>query len=128
MSGLAADLDQKYFSRRGRIGLWLGVLLAPISWAFHLLTSYLIASTHCGSGWKLFLLAYSAAFLGLAFAGGWHSWTNYRDIGNKWSKDSNDGIRVRTRFIAGAGLVLGCLSFLLILAQTIPMLLLDICK
>ncbi len=128
MRSPAADANQKYNSPRGLIQLWTGVLLAPLAWAFHLLISYVFASTICGSGSKIFLFAGSALFLGLAFAGSWYSWTNYRNIGNSWTKGSNDGVLVRSRFIAGAGLALGCLSFLLIVAQTIPMLLLETCK
>jgi hypothetical protein len=121
-------IEQRYASPRGLAELWAGVLLGPLSWSMHLWVSYFLAGVLCDSRGNLTLLAASAVFLGIAVAGAWIAWRNYNLAGRRWPRGDADGILIRSRFLAVAGLLLALLSVLLILAQTIPMLMLRPCN
>ena len=128
MSSPIADADRRYTTRRCLIELGAGILLAPAAWALHLNVSYFVAAEFCGGGWNLLLLAETLVFLGVASAGFWFAWSNYRNTGREWPRGDLDGVLIRSRFLAVGGLLLSALSLLLIVAQTIPILILEPCR
>lgn len=121
------NAERRYSSSRGLLELFTGVLLAPFAWALHLSVSYFLAEVRCDDHWNLSLLTASLLLGVVAAIGGWFAWRNYDFTGREWPRGDMDGVLVRSRFLAVGGLVLSALSLLLILAQTIPMLVLRAC-
>lgn len=128
MSGHIADADQRYTSRRGLIELWTGMVLAPLAWTLHLNVSYILAGMTCDSSANLVMIGGSVAFFAMAAVGLWYAWGSYRKTGSEWPSGDQDGVLIRSRFIAISGIALSGLSMLLIIAQTIPMLVLPPCR
>lgn len=121
------EAEQRYTSPRGLAELWAGVVLAPLAWSAHLLTSYVLAGVACGGSWNAALLAGSAVLAGVALTGAWFAWRNYTATGREWPRGDLDGVLIRSRLLAVGGLLLTAISLLLIVVQTIPMLVLKPC-
>ena len=122
-----AHVEQRFTSTRGLFELWAGFLLGPIAWAKHLAVSYFLAGVACDSRWNLWLLFTSVTFLAMTAVGAWLAWRSYNVTGREWPRGDADGVLIRSRFLAVGGLILSALSALLIVAQTIPMLVLPPC-
>jgi hypothetical protein len=121
------EAEQRYSSSKGILELFTGLLLAPLAWAAHLGISYFLAEVRCNDNWNVALLATTVLLGGVAAAGAWFAWRNYNGTGREWPNADEDGVLVRSRFLAVGGLLLAGLSLLLIFAQTIPMLVLPPC-
>ena len=121
------EAEQRYSSSKGILELFTGVLLAPLAWAAHLSISYFLAEVRCNDTWNIALFATTVVLGGVAAVGGWFAWRNYDGTGREWPSGNDDGVLVRSRFLAVGGLLLAGLSLLLIVAQTIPMLVLNPC-
>ena len=122
-----AEPERRYASTRGLVHLWTGILLGPFAWAMHLTVVYALADVACDNPGNILFLSFSLVFSVVALAGGWFAWRNYKETGREWPTGDSGTILARSRFLAVGGLLLTGLTLLLILAQTIPMLLLKPC-
>jgi len=122
------DIERRYSSPRGVLELWAGFLLGPTAWFVHLSLSYFLAETRCEDPWNVTFLLASVVFGIVALTGGWFAWNNYDRTGREWPRGEEDGVLIRSRFLAIVGLLLSGLSLLAIAAQTIPMLVLTPCS
>lgn len=114
--------------------LFFLVFAPPLSWAAHLLIGYSLHPTACEQSSRLVLWIVSVvlivvpAFTGWRAFALWQSWPDpYAGGGAGKPEDEEPRIRGRERFFALAGFVLSCFAALLILAQTVPMVLLRPC-
>jgi hypothetical protein len=104
--------------------LWAGIALSPIIWFINLEANFALAPLACSGRGKL--LAISGVSLALTMAAGIFAWAQLD------RQESPDGHLLhwppRAGDMALVGIGLSGLSFLVILAQTIPILLLTGCE
>src|SRR5690606_9900923 len=106
--------------------LWAGVLLAPVAWAVHLCVIYAMSSFVCTPPvlWPFYLS--SGVALLVALAGGWTAWGVWKRTEDEPEEAPTS--RARGRFMTLGGLLMTGLFVIAILAQTIPMFLLEPCR
>ena len=108
-------------------GLWAGVLVPPLASLALLEVAYLLVPYGCRTGrhWPLHLSALAAllvAAVGTALA-----WRNWDAVGRTWP-DTEAGATPRSRYLAAFGVLTGVMFVLVILAEWVPMLILDPCQ
>jgi hypothetical protein len=106
---------------------WVGILLAPLTWIIAFEINYVTVPFACQSGSKI--LHHLVSMTALTFAGvGWmaarRAWT---DTGKIALTDEADAIH-RNGFLGMFGLLFSGILILLIVAQWIPVLLVDPCS
>lgn len=123
--GLSLDAQDRWSTAPRIYWLWAGVLLPPVAWALHLNIAYAMSAAVCSPPvrWPFFLV--SAIALGPALGGGWISWRLRRDTADE--PEDAPTSRARGRFMALSGVLLSVIFSLSILAQTIPVLVLEPC-
>ena len=94
--------------------LWVGVVLGPAAWFLDLVVSYAVSPGPHRAGPRALLLPTSGAALLLAAAGAAIGWRNLAATARA----------SRARFLAEAGIVLGALAMLLVVALALPTLVL----
>lgn len=119
----------RYFEEpRGKAILWAGILLPALAWAIHLNLSYALVDPACEHGWTWLFHAITIAALIVAAAGIKLALGSWERAGKEWPSAHDGSVLGRSRFMAIAGLLLGSLFSLLILAQYIPGFLLHPCR
>jgi hypothetical protein len=105
--------------------LWAAVLGGPIIVLANLEVLYLLVPWSCRNGaWVLHAGALASVLLVVVtLAAAWHSWSRAR---GGWP-DAGEGAESRTRFLAVLGLLTGTLSLTVLVAQWLPVLVLDPC-
>lgn len=121
-----ADADKRLSSYRSIFLLWSGWAIGPLAWMLHLTLVYLLAPLACEweSGLPLYLA--TAGTLALAVAGlvlNWHLWAQ---SGRHWPDEAH-GPEPRSRFMSMIGLLGSALFVVVIVAQTIPIVILGAC-
>lgn len=106
--------------------LWTGLLLPAAAWVAHLGVVYPMASAVCAPSSRWLFYAVSAAALALALAGGWVAWSIRRTTAREPEDAPNS--RARGRFMAFGGMLLSGIFSLAIVAQTIPIVVLEPCR
>lgn len=109
-----------------RLGLWFSVLTGPIAWGIHSLAEYFLSPVACANHNELPLhLATVLLTLVTLYAGvvGWRLWrqTGYVD------QSGSDGARGWKSFLAIGGVFISGMFVLIILAEGIPGLFLNVC-
>lgn len=126
MGSVSLDPHDRWSTTPRLAWLWAGVLLPPAAWAVHLTAGYAMAAFVCEprAAWPFYLL--SIAALAVALWGGWIS------RGIRWdSADEPEEAptsRARGRFMALSGVLLSGLFSVAILAQTVPIFVLEPCR
>jgi len=108
--------------------LWAGALAGPLAFFLHLQLDYVYVPWTCehGGRWLLHLVALLA--IALTAAGTALSWRNLDRAGRDWPEHAHEGGSLaRSRFVAGLGVAMGALFLLVMLAQWIPIWILDPC-
>jgi hypothetical protein len=98
--------------------LWALFLIPAIAWAVHLIVSYSLHATVCEKNTRMLLYPVSIVLILPALVIGWrtfHARTAYPEPGS------------RTQFLLLGAFLFACLFGLLIVAQTIPMVVLRPC-
>lgn len=113
--------------------LWFGALGGAIAWAVHLVVLYPLVDVACATGSVLLLHAVTALTLAVALAAALSCRRFGRVSRGGSGEPAGDGDarprqRSRTEFMARAGLWLDVLFAVAIVAEWIPVLLLDPCK
>jgi len=124
--GVSLDPHDRWSTSPRVAWLWAGVLLPPFAWTVHLGIAYALSGGLCESRamWPFYLL--SAVTLGIAAAGGWIAHSIRRGTADEPEEAPNS--RARGRFMALSGVLLSVIFMLAILAQTIPMFVLEPCR
>ena len=100
--------------------LWLVLLAGPTIWFINLEASFAVAGWVCQWQSRLVLALLSVASLLIVAASGLLAWRQWRDV--------DGAVGSHPRALATGGAVLSALSFIVIVAQTIPTVLLDGCQ
>jgi hypothetical protein len=95
--------------------LWAGFAISPMAWFLNLQINFALAPLACEGHSKAILYLTSVAALGVVLLAGLLSWTELRP-------------QSRRRGMALGGMALSALFFVVILAQTIPNLMLRGCE
>jgi hypothetical protein len=105
--------------------LWTALLAGPVVALASLEVLYLLVPWSCRNGsWPLHATATGAALLVLgAFLLSWRSW---RNVDGGWPADG-EGAADRARFLAVVGMLTSAVSFAVLLAQWIAILVLNPC-
>ena len=124
--GISLDADDRWSTPPRVHRLWSGVLLPPIAWLLHLSLAYAMSAVVCTPPvmWPFFVL--SAAALAVAIAGGGIAWRVKRDAAGE--PEHAPTSRARGMFMAVCGIMLSAVFALAIVAQTIPMFVLEPCQ
>jgi len=107
--------------------LWAGVLTPPLAALVLLEVAYLLVPYGCRTGreWPLHVSALAAVLI--AAAGSALAWRNWEAVGRTWP-DTEGGATPRSRYLAAFGVLSGLLFALVIVAEWVPMLILEPCQ
>lgn len=111
---------------RRDLALWTGILGGPIIWLVSFEANFALAPWACEFNNKLALFLVTIAGLILVAASGLLAWREWNATGKVWPGEEG-GALGRERVMAGAGLLMSAMFFLVIVAQGIPNLLLEAC-
>ncbi len=107
--------------------LWTGVLAGPIVWLLSFEANFALAPWACTFDAKLALYIVSVIALVLAAASGLLSWRQWKELGQEWPGEGGGAVP-RGRIMAIGGVLLSAMFFLVILAQSIPEIILGACQ
>ena len=107
--------------------LWAVVLAGPLIWLCTFEANFAWSPWTCVYQVKLVLYLVSVAGLALCAASGALAWSQFKSLGREWAGEG-PGPTPRSRFMAMGGMALSAISFLVILAQTIPEVVLGACE
>lgn len=107
--------------------LWTGVLAGPIVWLLSFEANFALAPWACTFDAKLALYIISVIALLLAAASGLLAWRQWKELGQEWPGEGG-GALPRSRIMAIGGVLLSAMFFLVILAQSIPEVVLGACQ
>ncbi len=109
------------------LALWIGVLGGPIIWLCSFEAKFALAPWACTFQSKAALFAVALAALVLCAACAWLSWREWKTFGEQ-GPNSESGAVPRSVFMAIGGIVLSAGCFMIVLAQSIPELVLGACE
>lgn len=124
---MSVDSDTEVPDAGHITALWTGLLLAPVAVLANIEIAYALVPGACASRSVVSLHLVHAATMLLVLGGGLTAWRCWREVGLGWADGPGDRV-ARTRFLAGLGVLVSALSVLLILAQWIPVMILDPCQ
>jgi hypothetical protein len=116
---MARETEYISWSRKRKARLWLGLLLPPAAWAFHVQAAYLASEYGCLGGTFAWNHVITIAAAALSIAGGATAFSEWRDAGAKLEDESEDRASWH-RFIGQLGMGAGALFTLTIIAQWLP--------
>jgi hypothetical protein len=90
-------------------------------------TNFVLAPWACAFGWKFVMFIVSAVALASTAALSLVAWNQWKSLGQEWPGDAGGAIP-RARIMAVLGLLIAALSFLVILAQLVPALMMGACQ
>lgn len=98
---------------------WVGLLLAPVTFAVHFQLSYLLVLWVCGSGRSTFIIHLSSVLaLALALLGAWAGHVAWRRAGTETLSDG-EGAWPRTRLMGTVGMGFSLVLALILAAQLV---------
>ena len=103
------------------------VLAGPIFWLISFQAKFSWTPNACATQSKLTLLVFSVLALVLTAASGLQAWRQWKELGENGSSEAG-GAQARRRFVAVAGMVFAAGFCVVILAQSIPDLILGVCQ
>jgi hypothetical protein len=107
-------------------GLWTGILIGPLAAMFNLGLNYVIADTTCTPGARALMHVVALGCLALTGGGFVLSWELWRSTGGGWPSDGPEP--ERSRFMGLWGTLANLLFLFVVIAQWIPVLLLQPCQ
>lgn len=119
--------EAEFAQQRGKVWLWVGVLIAPLAFLLHLEINYALVTQLCQSTHKLSMHLVTLLFLLIAAGGGFIAWRNWEATGRKWPGEAGSVLE-RSRFMAVVGLLISMLVILALIAQWIPQFIFDPCQ
>lgn len=111
---------------KGDVALWTGLLAGPMIWLIGFGARWSVAGWACALQWKPALFAIAAVSLLLVAWCGKLSWSEWQRVGREMPGEGGGAVP-RARLLAAVGLGLNALAILLIVAQTVPDLMLGAC-
>jgi hypothetical protein len=111
-------MDKTTQSGPGLASLFVGVLIAPVTWAIQMQLNYTLVRRGCIDGSSLALSLVASVSLLITVIGAAISWHSLQQAKQELPTESG-GLRNRSQFMAILGLMMNGLFFLVILAQGI---------
>jgi uncharacterized membrane protein len=108
------------------LALWTGILAGPLVWLLSFEANFALAPWACEFHTKLALFVVAILALSLVAASGLLAWRKWNATGKVWPGGAG-GTLARERVIAGCGVLMNAMFFLVIAAQTVPNLLMGAC-
>jgi hypothetical protein len=107
--------------------LWIGILAGPVIWLLSFQANFTLAPWACEFNTKIALFVVTILALVLVAASGLLAWREWSALGKAWPGESGDSL-ARSRIMAIGGVLLSAMFFLVVLAQSIPELMLGACE
>ncbi|MBV8550543.1 MAG: hypothetical protein JOY54_04530 [Acidobacteriaceae bacterium] len=107
--------------------LWIALLGGPIVWLISFETNFALAPWACIFQTKLALHVISIVALVLAAVSGLLAWQEWKGLSGE-KEDRPGGSLPRSRSMALGGVLMSAMFFLVILAQSIPAIVLSACE
>jgi hypothetical protein len=107
--------------------LWFAVLIPSTVWLISFLANFALAPWVCARGWKPALFVVSVVSLAITAASGVLAWRLWRQVGTEMPGESGGAV-AHARSLGLAGVLLSAMFFVVILAQSIPNLMLGACE
>lgn len=112
---------------RRDVTLWAGILAGPIVWLLSFQAKFTLAPWACEFNTKLALFLVTILALALVAGSGLLAWREWSELGKVWPGEAG-GTLARSRIMAIGGVLLSAMFFLVIVAQSIPELILGACE
>ncbi len=109
------------------LALWVSVLGGPVIWLCSFEARFALAPWACTFQSKAALFGVALAALLLCAASGSLAWREWKALGEH-GPSSEDGAVPRSTFMAIGGIVLSAGCFMIVLAQSIPEIVLGACE
>jgi hypothetical protein len=109
------------------LALWIGILAGPIVWLMSFQANFTLAPWACEFNSKAALFLVTLLALLLVAGSGLLAWREWAALGKALPGDAQGAVG-RTRVMALGGVLTSSMFFLVILAQSIPELLLGACE
>lgn len=103
--------------KRTKTALWVAILIPPVAWLLSLEANFALVPLACSLGGNAVLFIAPAIAVGLAILAG-------RFARNKWRQDAEGMVRT----MAVAGMSMSAMFTLVVIAQTIPQIVLRTCQ
>lgn len=113
--------------RKRDFALWTGILAGPAVWLLSFEANFALAPWACEFKNKAALFVVAILALVLVACSGLLAWREWVALG-KVQPDDAPGIMGRSRVMALAGLFMSAMFFLVVLAQSVPNLVLGACE
>ncbi|MFN7995184.1 MAG: hypothetical protein U0Q18_16365 [Bryobacteraceae bacterium] len=107
--------------------LWLALLTGPTIWFFSMLANFALSPWACAFGWKPALFIVTIIALAITAASGFFSWTLWKQVGVEMPGEGAGSIADQ-RSLALAGILLNSMFVLVIVAQSVPNIILGACE
>lgn len=107
--------------------LWASILAGPFIWFVNFCFAFFMDPWVCAFRWKPLLFAAFALSLLLCAASAGVGWVQWQRLGREMPGEGG-GPEPRARMMAFSGLLLSAMAFLVILAQSMPPLILETCQ
>jgi hypothetical protein len=108
------------------LALWTGILAGPTVWLFSFEANFALAPWACDFANKLALFLVTIVALILVAGSGWLAWREWNAVGKIWPGEEG-GALGRERVMAGCGLLMSAMFFIVIVAQAVPNVMLGAC-
>ena len=109
------------------LALWTGVLTGPVVWSIFFVAKWFLAYWICAFHWKAAAWMLSILPLIPTAAAGLMAWSQFRELGSE-TPGQTGGTLGRSRALALAGVALNIGFFLVLIAQTLPEIILAGCE
>ncbi len=109
------------------IALWTCILAGPIVWLLSFEANFALTPWACHFDGKLALYVVSVVALVLAACSFLVAWRLWKELGKKWPGCAG-GALARSRVMAGGGVLMSAMFFVVIFAQSIPEVILGACQ
>ncbi|MBZ5583291.1 MAG: hypothetical protein LAQ30_14005 [Acidobacteriia bacterium] len=107
--------------------LWAAILAGPLVWFISMQANFALAPWACALQWTPALFGVSFVSLAITAGSGLLAWSEWQKLGRELPGESGGAV-ARGRAMALGGMILSAASFLVILAQTIPHVILGACE
>jgi hypothetical protein len=107
--------------------LWLGFFGGPLIWLLSFGARWSLSGWVCAFRWKPALFVIAGVAIAISAGSGVLSWTEWQRVGRELPGEAGGAV-ARSRYVALLGVVLSAFAILLIVAQTIPEVVLGACE
>lgn len=107
--------------------LWTGILAGPVAWLLSFQANFTLAPWACEFNTKIALFIVTILALLLVAGSGLLAWREWTALG-KVSPGDAGGALARSRIMAISGVLMSAMFFLVVVAQSVPELILGACE